>query len=171
MNLFPLRNLFSNPSSPQTFEPKLCKKLFFNPPYTPEFGNQIRQPIKLQVREGIGNEQKKQLALKIYQQQKQKNQYDQINSPHTPKKMRLNYLNHQERKQAKSNQQEKSNQKFEQVISWGIRGSKKQILRIIYISEFFGQWLSWISLYMQKQIYKLNLCNKVYKNKKQQIKY
>ncbi|CAD8170253.1 unnamed protein product [Paramecium pentaurelia] len=85
MNLFPSRNLFSNPSSPQTFEPNPCKKLFVNPPFTPEFGNQIRQPIKLQVREGIGIEQKKQLALKIYQQQEYKNQNDQINSPSTPK--------------------------------------------------------------------------------------
>ncbi|CAD8197287.1 unnamed protein product [Paramecium octaurelia] len=84
MNLFPSRNLFSNPSSPQTFEPNPCKKLFVNPPFTPEFGNLIKQPIKLQVTNGIGMNQKKQLALKICQQKEQQYQFDQTNSPRTP---------------------------------------------------------------------------------------
>ncbi|CAD8100848.1 unnamed protein product [Paramecium sonneborni] len=85
MNLFPSRNLFSNPSSPQTSEPNPCKKLFVDPPFTPEFGNQFKQPIKLQVTEGIGINQKNQLALKIKQSKGQQNQQNKTNSPSTPK--------------------------------------------------------------------------------------
>ncbi|CAD8185737.1 unnamed protein product [Paramecium pentaurelia] len=85
MNVFPSRNLFSNPSSPQTLEPNPCKKLFVNPPFTPEFGNQIKQPIKLQVTEGIRINQKNQLAMKIQQQKSLTYQLNQISSPSTPK--------------------------------------------------------------------------------------
>ncbi|CAD8107376.1 unnamed protein product [Paramecium sonneborni] len=119
MNLFPSRNLFSNPSSPQTFEPNPCKKLFVDPPFTPEFCNQFKQPIKLKVAEGIGINQKNQLALKIKQQKALSNQYNQINSPSTPKRIENNL-------QQSTGEKKKQNQLNKIIKKKVIRSLNKQ---------------------------------------------